>query len=262
MIHHLFIGYTPSNKQIVQEICDVLRDMKFSVYSKSLDEEQVLMEETKTAIVQSEKVLLMGEAKSKILTQTIMFVSKTKDNGSIFLYVDTKALSLSLKFFIGKMNAIDSSEGTWQSLIYCMFGDDISALLSEAKELHVVEKRGLYGFADEDERILIPCQWIGCGIFSEGLAPVQLADNMWGYIDTQGCLAIPYKLNNARPFMKGYGKAVVQNRMGKWVYMDKDGAMDESSADNDPFGTLSPEGMEANYALSMEMEEDLRKAME
>lgn len=257
MKHNLFVGYTPSNKRTAKEVCNVLGDMKLSVYSESLDEEQALMEETKTAIVQSEKVLLMGDAKSKILTQTILYVSKTRDNGSIFLYVDTKALSLSLKFFIGKMNVIDSSEGMWQSLIYRMFGDDISALLSEAKELHIVEKRGLYGFADEDERILIPCQWIGCGIFSEGLAPVQLTDNMWGYIDIQGRLAIPYKLKNARPFMKGYGIAVVQNRMGKWVYMDKDGAMDESCTDNDSFGTLSPESMEANYAVSMEMEEDL-----
>lgn len=259
MEYKLYIGYTTSNGQIAQEICEVLEDMRFHVCAELIDDEQVLSEKTKTAMEQSDKILLIVEPKSKILTQAISCVSKLKDGRSIFLYLDTKALPLSLKFLVGNMNTIDSSDVIWQNLIYCVFGDEISVLLSDAKELHVVEKKGLFGFADEYERILIPCQWIGCGMFSEGLAPVQLAEGKWGYIDTQGHLAIPYKLKNARPFMKGYGKAVVQNNMGKWVYMDKDGTLDDSE-DDGAFGILSPEGMEANYAISMEIDEDLKNA--
>ena len=259
MEYKLYIGYTTSNRQTVQEICEVLEDMKFHVCSELLDDEQVLSEETKTAIEQSEKALLISDAKSKNLAQVIQYISKMKDCRNIYLYIDIKALPLSLKFLVGNMNAVDSSDGVWLSLIYDMFGNEISVLLSNAKELHIVEKGELYGFADENERILIPCQWIGCGMFSEGLAPVQLEENKWGYIDTQGHLVIPYKLKNARPFMKGYGKAVVQNSMGKWVYMDKDGTLDDSE-DDGAFITLSPEGMEADYAISMEIDEDLKNA--
>ncbi len=248
-----------SREQTMLEIRGVLESMKFSVCSESLGYGQALTEEFKNAIEQSEKFLLIADSGSENLNQVISYISKTRDNQSTFLYLDTNVLPLSLKFLVGGMNITDSADDMWLKLVYHMFEDEISSLLAEAEDLHIVERNGLYGYADEKDRILIPCQWIDCGIFSEGLAPVQLADDMWGYIDTQGRLAIPYKLKKARPFMQGYGVAVVQNRMGKWVYMDKDGTMDKSD-DTGVFAQLSPEGMEENYRISMEIEEDLKKA--
>lgn len=258
MEYKLYIGYTVSGEQTAQKVREVLEDMKFSVCSALLDDEQVLSENTKAAMGQSEKVLFISDARSKDIVKAISNISKIKGRRDIYLYIDLKTLPLSLKFLIGGMNVFDSSDGVWLDLVYNMYGNEITAMLSTAKELHVVEKRGLFGFADENERILIPCQWIKCGMFSEGLAPVQLEENKWGYINMQGHLAIPYKLKNARPFMKGFGTAVVQNGKGKWVYMDKYGALDESE-DKGAFITLSPEDMEANFALSMEIEEDLKK---
>ena len=48
-----------------------------------------------------------------------------------------------------------------------------------------------WGYADEVGNIVIPCQWLSAGNFSEGLAPVA-SEEGYGYIDKTGKLAIPY----------------------------------------------------------------------
>ena len=45
---------------------------------------------------------------------------------------------------------------------------------------------GLYGFKDQDNKVVIPCQWIHAGLFSEGLAPVMDDNDKYGYINNTG----------------------------------------------------------------------------
>lgn len=71
-----------------------------------------------------------------------------------------------------------------------------------------------YGYADEDGRIVIPCQWIGACDFSEGLAAVCYEKGKWGYIDEKGDLIIGYKWSYCGPFSEGLAITKYENGYG------------------------------------------------
>lgn len=73
----------------------------------------------------------------------------------------------------------------------------------------------LMGFADQNEKIVIPAQWhVNPVSFSEGLAPVKsVCNNKYGYIDTTGSVVIPYVWESAGSFSKGI--ASVKDSNGK-----------------------------------------------
>ena len=75
MEYKLYIGYTVSGEQTAQKVREVLEDMKFSVCSALLDDEQVLSENTKAAMGQSEKVLFISDARSKDIVKAISKVT-------------------------------------------------------------------------------------------------------------------------------------------------------------------------------------------
>lgn len=69
--------------------------------------------------------------------------------------------------------------------------------------------------------------WWPIGTFSEGLVPVQTwgkekNKNTYGYINTQGIMAIQPKFDNALPFRNGLARVKVQ---GNDAYIDKAGQM-------------------------------------
>lgn len=80
---------------------------------------------------------------------------------------------------------------------------------------------GKYGFKDESGRVVIPCQWVDAGGFSEGLAEVQDSNGKWGYIDKGGREVIPCQWADAGVFNEGL--AEVQDSSGKYGYIDKSG---------------------------------------
>ena len=80
---------------------------------------------------------------------------------------------------------------------------------------------GLYGFKDQDNKVVIPCQWIHAGLFSEGLAPVMDDNDKYGYINNTGKLVIPCKWSDTMYFSEGL--APVQDENGKWGFIDKKG---------------------------------------
>ena len=61
----------------------------------------------------------------------------------------------------------------------------------------------------------IPGKFTAGGMFSEGLAPVSKGKK-WGYIDSKGNLAIPYKYDFASPF--SYGMAYVRRPHSSYSY--------------------------------------------
>ena len=85
----------------------------------------------------------------------------------------------------------------------------------------VRNQEGLYGFIDETGNVVVPCQWKRVYSFTEELAAVQDAQGLWGYIDKSGKLVIPCKWKSARSFTRG--RAAVENEQGVFLHIDKQG---------------------------------------
>lgn len=88
----------------------------------------------------------------------------------------------------------------------------------------VRDENGLYGFIDLDGKQVIPCQYKAVDSFSEGLAAVAIAKNsvyMWGYIDKTGKEIIPFNFKLALPFENGVAK--VHSDQHVWLKVDKTG---------------------------------------
>lgn len=103
---------------------------------------------------------------------------------------------------------------------------------AQTEQLYPVQVEGKWGFIDKTGAIKIEPQFAGLRRldgagdilgFSEGLAPVQLAENgPWGYADTSGQVVIEPRFSLAQPFSEGL--AVVRTADG-WSFVDKTGAI-------------------------------------
>ena len=80
---------------------------------------------------------------------------------------------------------------------------------------------GKYGYINKGLQLAIPVSFKAARPFSEGLAAVENADGLWGFIDTKGKLVIPYNYSNS-PGRFASGLAKVQSRDGKFGYVSKD----------------------------------------
>lgn len=78
---------------------------------------------------------------------------------------------------------------------------------------------GKWGFTDNQGKWLINPRFDYAGSFSDGLAPVQIA-NQWGYIDTLGSIKIPFEYEEAYIFTNGLASVRIK---GKYGSIDKSG---------------------------------------
>lgn len=77
------------------------------------------------------------------------------------------------------------------------------------KKFNIDEKWGLLKDDDNDKRILVQPSFCEIGMFSEeeGLAPVcQDGVGLWGYINKEGKLVIPFQYSKVNDFRKGKAK--------------------------------------------------------
>lgn len=94
--------------------------------------------------------------------------------------------------------------------------------------LLLVKKNGLYGYIDCDKTIeLIPCIYTHASAFKEGLAAVSMTDKksyspIFGYINTEGQLVLPFEYDSARPFIEGCA-IVSKIPSEKLIFIDKFG---------------------------------------
>ena len=65
------------------------------------------------------------------------------------------------------------------------------------------ESDGLYGYVDYDENVVIPFQYENAADFSEGLAAVK-KNGKWGYINKKGEVVIPFRWGHADLFSEGF----------------------------------------------------------
>jgi len=76
-----------------------------------------------------------------------------------------------------------------------------------------------YGYIHKSGVLVVPARFEGGGIFSEGLAAVQLKGKC-GYIDKAGHLVIPAIFDVAHPFSGGLAEVAIGEQ---WGYIDKSG---------------------------------------
>lgn len=88
-------------------------------------------------------------------------------------------------------------------------------------KLERIKQKDRFGFADENGKVVIPCQWKSASNFSEGLALVMSDRGEWGYIDKKGKIIIPYRWIQAGTFCEGLAR--VEDTNFKWGYIDKTG---------------------------------------
>ena len=79
-----------------------------------------------------------------------------------------------------------------------------------------------WGYADEAGNIVIPCQWLSAGNFSEGLAPVA-SEEGYGYIDKTGKLVIPYHPDWTDAWEFEDGVAIIYDNNYEEHVIDKSG---------------------------------------
>lgn len=87
-----------------------------------------------------------------------------------------------------------------------------------------VRKEGVWGYIGTDGKLAIPLRFKDADVFSEGLAGVVDADGSAGFINPQGEWVI--RLENARPYYPGFGEGLAPVRdlmSGKVGYIDRSG---------------------------------------
>jgi hypothetical protein len=107
-----------------------------------------------------------------------------------------------------------------------------------------------YGFCNESGSIVIEPRYSQVGEFSEGLAPVSVADgesHKWGYIDADGTLVIPADYKAAESFREGI--ALVQTTRGPQL-IDQKGAT--------PFDLKCKEATSFSYGLAAVFQPTMR----
>ena len=92
----------------------------------------------------------------------------------------------------------------------------------EKKELKLIKRKGKYGFADESDRVIIPCQWAYARNFSEDFALVMDENCLFGFIDKSGEVVIPCQWADADDFSEGLAKVQDENDLYGFVDMSGD----------------------------------------
>ena len=115
----------------------------------------------------------------------------------------------SQKDYISSLDYFHKSLSLYKKLAICgkkVDYDDLPNRIEETEQklgLHIVIKGEKYGFADADEKLIIPCKWSYALNFSEGLAAVTDEKGLSGYINYHGELVIPCIYKEACPFKNG-----------------------------------------------------------
>src|SRR5450830_1605932 len=85
-------------------------------------------------------------------------------------------------------------------------------------------KGNVWGFCDQNKKMVIPAVYEGASRFSEGLARVELKGK-YGYINTQGKMVTPIIYDQVYDFSDNDGGLAEVELKGKWGYINTQGKM-------------------------------------
>lgn len=83
----------------------------------------------------------------------------------------------------------------------------------------VWNKNDSYGFIDESDNLIVPCQYEFAEDFSEGFAIVR-NDGKFGYINKVGSVILPIVYEDARSFYNGIAKVKLD---GRFIFINQEG---------------------------------------
>lgn len=89
----------------------------------------------------------------------------------------------------------------------------------EQLELYPVNSNGLWGYINDNGKIIIKPQFYNVGFFNEGLAPAR-ANGSFGFINSKGSFVIPPQFDIANEFLNGIAHVYIN---GRPYYIDKTG---------------------------------------
>lgn len=107
------------------------------------------------------------------------------------------------------------------------------------------EKKGKYGFKDQNGNVVIDAKYKDAQEFSEGLAAVKLKDK-WGFLDETGKEVISFYFVDVKPFSEGMA-------MARFSYTEKAGFIDNKGISVLPFEFSSPSSFHHGYASEVRM---------
>jgi hypothetical protein len=168
-------------------------------------------------------------------------------NAHSIIFVDQKYLDLPAHYqkvsgFCEGIAMAEKPSGTGKASCYInQFGEEVLPSLSiqysyyseyfkvsplrEGLRAFLDPNQKLWGYADENGKVVIQPQFSKALPFSEGLAAVSKTESWnekWGFVDKQGEMKIPLTYKNF-PSSFSEGFAVVKTDNGKFVYIDKTG---------------------------------------
>ncbi len=92
-------------------------------------------------------------------------------------------------------------------------------IAGSAGPFYPIEVNGLWGYMDQEGKVVIKPQFEGAADFSEGLAPVK-TNGLWGYLDQKLNIRIEPRFQEVRDFSEGLAAVHLD---GKWGYIDQEG---------------------------------------
>jgi hypothetical protein len=99
----------------------------------------------------------------------------------------------------------------------------VGAKLVTSKVVGMSSRTSKSAYIDKSGKTVIDVsRYEAAGDFSDGLAPVEVQRQGWGFIDKTGALAIAPKFESTLGFKEGLAPAVVA---GKWGFINKDGTL-------------------------------------
>ena len=123
--------------------------------------------------------------------------------------------------------AIESSyafinrDGEYVTEFQSFYYDDVN-YESDFWSYYYDESSELYGFADNNDDIVISAVFKDVWAFCEGVAPATLDGENWGFINESGDFIIDPIYENASEFSEGYAAVCYD---GKWGFINLDGTM-------------------------------------
>ncbi len=109
-----------------------------------------------------------------------------------------------------------------------------------------VSKKSSYGFIDTDGELAIPLKYYRVSTFSEGLASVQTYSTT-GYINTKGEMVIREQFSEGADFSEGLARVVIDSKTNKWGFINKQGKL---VIDGSRFDLIRRDIMEENRNFS------------
>lgn len=87
---------------------------------------------------------------------------------------------------------------------------------------YVMDSEEMYGFINDKGKLAVPCIYRDAYDFKDGLALVLTQNDRWGFIDKSGKEVIPCVYEDCSDFISSLGLAKVKKN-GKWGFIDKTG---------------------------------------